>query len=99
MKTISILSLKIILVCLMLVKPVLVSFYLLNDSRSRVIVELTENEEDKSEKKSLASDDEIYHSVLEWNADVKSIALLKSGCVIVNIEDQIREIVSPPPQG
>lgn len=100
MKAISILSLKIILVCTMLVKPLLVSCYLFNDSKPGIIVELTENEEDKSEKKSLEADDEIYHSTnMEWNSDGKSNVLLISFCAAANAEDQIREILSPPPQG
>lgn len=83
----------------MLLKPVLVSCYLLKDSKGNAIIELTENDEDKSEKKALESDDEINHSTkVEWNAGIKSIVFVKSFCVILNIDDQIREIVSPPPQ-
>lgn len=98
-KKISVLFFKIMLVSLMLLKPVLASANFLTDQSSNVVFELTESEEDRSEKTSFESDDEIFHLLnMEWSHHVGSMILIKLVDAETDIEEHIREIVPPPPQ-
>jgi hypothetical protein len=83
----------------MLLKPILVCNYLIKDSNSVAVLELAENEEDKSEEKVFGSSDEIFHTPLvDGNNNTGAVALKKCTGVEIDQEEHIREIVPPPPQ-
>jgi len=83
----------------MLLKPILVCNYLIKDSNSVAVLELAENEEDKSEEKVFGSSDEIFHiSHVDGSNNTGAIALKKSTGLQIDKEEHIREIVPPPPQ-
>jgi hypothetical protein len=87
------------LVSVMLLKPVVGFGYFLKISNGIAAQDVTEGEEDKSEESSLESCDEMIHSIpFNWAGNSGSVLVKKSTGVKINIEEHIREVVSPPPQ-
>ncbi len=73
--------------------------YLYKDSNAVVVLELTESEEDKSEKTSLELCDEIFHAIgFQWASNLKLVVSKKSHGIEIDKDEHIREIVPPPPQ-
>ncbi len=64
-----------------------------------VVLELTEGEEDTSEKKSLEGCDEIFHSTnFDLTISIESVEHKNSKAIEIDWDEHIREIVPPPPQ-
>ncbi|HPM29266.1 MAG TPA: hypothetical protein PLJ60_02925 [Chryseolinea sp.] len=99
MKIFFIIVFQFFLAGLMLIKPVVVCSYLYQDSNTSIVLELTENEEDKSEKKTMEECDEIFHSIsIEWVSSAELVFSKKSHCIKIDQDGHIREIVPPPPK-
>ncbi len=85
---------------MLLLKPVLVFSYLFKNPVRNVVLELAENEEDRSSKETSSNTgDEFFNFVnFEWCSNFEIVALNNVIFISPDRDEHVSEIVPPPPR-